>query len=404
MGNRPLNILVLSFYYRPDLSAGSFRVTPLVEALRRAAPANSRVDIITTLPNRYHSFSAEAPEKEDEPGGTVWRVALPAHRSGMADQSRAFLAFARGVLRRVGGKQYDAVFASSSRLMTALLAAEVSRRMGAVLYLDIRDIFADTIKDVLSGATARIAGTLASGLEHLAVNRASKVSLVSGGFLPYFTARYPNQRFECFTNGVDDEFLAAGAAPTALSSRRRGTDPVTVLYAGNIGEGQGLHLIVPSLAQRLGSAVHFDIVGDGGRRPALEAALTSRGVRSVALRPPVPREQLISAYRDADVLFLHLNDYEAFEKVLPSKIFEYAAMGKPIWAGVGGFAAEFLRKEVSNVAIFPPGDLEAALTSFPTLVLEDTPRPGFVSRFARGAITDRLARDIVSTVGGSSRP
>jgi len=32
---------------------------------------------------------------------------------------------------------------------------------------------------------------------------------------------------------------------------------------------------------------------------------------------------------DADVLFLHLNAYKAFEKVLPSKIFEYAATGRP---------------------------------------------------------------------------
>ena len=46
-----------------------------------------------------------------------------------------------------------------------------------------------------------------------------------------------------------------------------------------------------------------------------------------------------------DVLFLHLNDYSAFRKVIPSKIFEYAATGKPIVAGVSGYAAEFLRHE-----------------------------------------------------------
>ena len=62
------------------------------------------------------------------------------------------------------------------------------------------------------------------------------------------------------------------------------------------------------------------------------------GFNNIRLLPPIERQQLIKEYQNADVLFLHLNDYPAFEKVLPSKIFEYAALGKPILAGVTAVA------------------------------------------------------------------
>ena len=57
-----LRILVLSFYYPPDLSAGSFRANALVKALVDAGGANLQIDVVSTLPNRYDSFSKEALE------------------------------------------------------------------------------------------------------------------------------------------------------------------------------------------------------------------------------------------------------------------------------------------------------------------------------------------------------
>src|SRR6202022_4347858 len=87
-----LRILFLSFYFRPDLSAGAFRSTALVEALVDRAPAGSQIDLITTLPNRYPSFVAEAPRVEQRRGLSITRLALPKHSNGIADQAKAFLA------------------------------------------------------------------------------------------------------------------------------------------------------------------------------------------------------------------------------------------------------------------------------------------------------------------------
>jgi hypothetical protein len=100
------------------------------------------------------------------------------------------------------------------------------------------------------------------------------------------------------------------------------------------------------------------------------------------------------------VLFLHLNDYPAFRKVLPSKIFEYAALGKPIWAGVAGYAAEFLHQEVSNCAVFHPGNDDEAVSSLDKLHLCDKPREEFIKKFSRSNIMSAMAEDIIEFVKG----
>lgn len=392
---------MLTFYYRPDLCAGSFRMTPFVDALRETLPPEAEVDVVTTLPNRYHSFGAEAPREERCGATSITRIALPRHQSGMMDQSRAFAVFARQALRTVRGRHYDVVFATSSRLMTAVLGAWIARAAGARLYLDIRDIFVDTIKDVAPPAVAWVTRPAFAALERWAIGRADAVNLVSPGFEPYFGGRYPWQRFSYFTNGIDDEFLSLGASVETPHPAAPGPErPLTIVYAGNIGESQGLHAVVPALAVRLGSRVRFQIIGDGGRKAALVQALAERGVENVELVPPVSRAALLERYLEADVLFLHLNDYEAFTKVLPSKVFEYAALGKPVWAGVSGYAAEFLRTEVSNAAVFAPCDVDAAVRALDALTIARTPRLAFLAKYSRAALSRQMAADLLAVAGG----
>lgn len=363
-------------------------------ALREIDPS-VEVDVVTTLPNRYSSFCAEAPVVEKTDGVTIHRIELPAHKSGMLDQSLAFWSFGRQVRTVVRDRQYDLVFATSSRLMTAVLGAWVASGKRVPLYLDIRDIFVDTIKEVLPGRLALLANFLFAGLEGWAVKRASKVNLVSRGFAGYFEDRYPWQRFSYFTNGIDDEFLIS--QPEEQQEPKHSV-PLRVVYAGNIGEGQGLHAILPELGKRMEGRVNFRVIGDGGRKDLLRTRLDFAGVTNVALLPPMSRDKLIEEYKQADVLFLHLNDYDAFKKVLPSKIFEYAAMGKPIWAGIPGYSAQFVRTEISNAAIFSPCDADAAEQALVNLIIRDVPRSEFVKKFARENICRKLAKDILSLV------
>jgi glycosyltransferase involved in cell wall biosynthesis len=391
-----MHILLLSFYFEPDLSAGSFRMTALVEALQRRFGQGVSIDVLTTQPNRYASYSQAAPAEEVKGSVTVKRFALPAHRSGFLDQGRAFGAYFFQVIRLTRGSQYDAVFATSSRLFTAALGAFIASRIRVPLYLDIRDIFVDTMQDVLSPTLAWLTLPVFRQVEKLTVRRATRINLVSAGFLEYFKDRYPGSNFSVIPNGIDNVFLGVDYDKKEVGAK------TIVLYAGNIGEGQGLVHILPGLAALLCNSHEFWVVGDGGQKPGLQSAV--EGMGNVKIKTPVDRQTLLALYRDCDVLFLHLNDYPAFRKVLPSKLFEYAVTGKPIVAGVAGHAASFL-KQVPGTVVFEPCQVQEGVAAFKSIKVGHVARQAFIERYSRSRLMDDLADSVhaVATMGMAQR-
>lgn len=388
-----MNITFLTFYYPPDLSAGSFRAAALVEALSEQLRPEDRITVITTSPNRYKQASVEAPDTEIYGPVTIRRVQLPQHDSGMVDQAKAFAHFSWQALGLARASRPDLVIGTSSRLFTASLAAVLATRYRAKLYLDIRDIFSDTIGDIFGVGMGRLAMPLISFLEKATIRRADAVNLVSPGFLGVFEEMAPGKLFRTFTNGIDPEWLEPLSASGTSQSR-----PLNIVFAGNIGEGQGLHKILPVAAKKLETEARFTIVGAGGRRRQLEMALHDAGVVNVEMVDPVPRSRLTDYYIAADLLLLHLNDYPAFEKVIPSKVFEYAATGKPILAGIAGYGAQFISGNIDGAAVFRPCDVEGLVNcvrqSINAPISYD--RRTFVQRFSRSTIMKEMAADVLS--------
>ena len=388
----PLKILVLSFYYPPDLAAGSFRTEAMVKALREQYGDRVFIDVLTTQPNRYHSYHEVGQACETSPGMRIRRISLPDHQSGFLDQAKAFFYYAWGVNKATRGRKYDVILATSSRLMTAALGRLIARKLRIPLYLDIRDIFVENLPEMLPFGVGRPLSKCFALIEKWTIKGARKVSLVSAGFLPYFTTRYPSVDYSIYTNGVDDLFLTSLESCSGTAS----TSPLRIVYAGNIGAGQGLHHVIPELAARLGGKATFKIIGDGGAVEALRTALKEHDAeRYVELCLPVPRAELVGIYEQADVLFLHLNSYSSLKSVLPSKLFEYAAMGKPIWAGLDGYSADFVLEQIENAAVFPPCDTERALEALAGLTLAYCPRAGFKRLYARDATMRAMVEDVI---------
>ena len=83
--------------------------------------------------------------------------------------------------------------------------------------------------------------------------------------------------------------------------------------------------------------------------------------------------------------------------MLPSKIFELATFNKPIIAGVAGFSAEFINKEVSNSFVFYPCDAILLAEYLKNSELNShIDRHEFVDKFRRSKINKVMAESIVS--------
>jgi hypothetical protein len=383
-------ILYLSYYFEPDLCAGSFRNTSLVKELAKQVEGDAELVLLTTKPNRYSTFKTEAKSIELNGNLKIHRIELPAHESGFVDQIKSFSKYFLEVKRITKTDKYDLVIASSSRLFTAYLGFIISKRNKTPLYLDIRDIFVDTLKDVLRNPILRL-GTLfvIKYIEKITFSNANHINLISEGFNDYFQ-KYKRPKYSNFTNGIDDAFLSVQASPEVKANQFK------ITYAGNIGEGQGLHIIIPKAAKLLRGKYSFQIIGDGGAKQKLLDAIEDEGVSNVKIINPVKREELIEIYSKSHFLFMHLNDFDAFKKVLPSKVFELGAYPQPLIAGVGGYANSFVKENLSNYILFEPGDVESFVNQITNYEYCLSEREDFKFKYKRKNINKELASSMLS--------
>lgn len=388
-----MKILFLTFYFHPDLCAGSFRNTSLFAGLLNQLTENDFIHVVTTAPNRYKTFQADCACIEKGENFQINRIQIPQHKSGFIDQAKSFRVFYKEVWKIVRNRNYDLVYASSSRLFTAFLARKVAAAKKTPLYLDIRDIFVDTIKDIFKDKKyiQFPIEVCLKQIEKYTFSKTNHINLVSEGFREYFQ-KYSLPEYSFFTNGIDDVFL--NLSKTYLLKK----DKLPIItYAGNIGSGQGLEKIIPEIAAKLEGQYLFRVIGDGSTRFLLEQAVLAKHLSNVEILNPMPRIVLIEEYQKADFLFLHLNDLRAFEKVLPSKIFEYAVFNKPIIAGVKGYARKFIKDNLENCILFDPTDAEDLFQQLKAYQVAPVSYEAFVRKFARKKIMEEMAHSIIST-------
>lgn len=386
-----MRVLFLSYYFVPDICAGAFRSNAIVTAMNENEYI-AKVDLLTTQPNRYSSMKEKVNTIEQLEKVRIVRFYVPFRGGGFFKQSISFTFYFIQVLLWITNKKYDLVFATSSRIMTGYLGAICSSILKAPLYLDVRDLFRDTLKDLYGKKK------LVSAFLHLIVRKIElytfsstrRLNLVSEGFADYIKLIYPNCRLTFFTNGIDEEFLN-----TDYNTEEKDNQRTRIAYVGNIGDGQGLEKIIPPLAIKLGGGVDFIIVGDGGAKGKLRASLAN--IQNVKLLETLSRDEIVNIYKISDILFLHLNNIPAFKKVLPSKLFEYASTGKPILAGVSGYAKAFCENELEGVSVFDPCNVGMAVTSFESLAKEKCTfdRSNFIKKFSRSSISKNIVTEMV---------
>ena len=356
--------------------------------------------IITTHPNRYASHKVMAKDLEIDGKITIHRIAVLEHDSGMLSQVRTFSVYFLSARKLSKKLNPDFLIGTTSRLMTGILTGYSAYRLNCKYFLDVRDIFSETISDLFSrknkilGAASKF---IFSFLEKKLFNGAAGVNVVSEGFPEYFSKEGINvSNWTFFPNGVDKEFQNL-----QLTKQDKTKITRTILYVGNIGSGQALESILPDVAKKLGDSYRFLVVGDGGMRAALSKDIKDKDIHNIEILPPVKRSELIGYYQEADILFLHLNDIPAFRRVLPSKIFEYAAFGKPIIAGISGYSAKFMGDNVPHTIVFDPGNVNQCVVSIrkgQSLRIDNNQIDIFIKKYAREKIMKEMASHILTTL------
>ena len=388
-------ILILSFFHPPDLTACSFRVKSIIDEIEKTEKS-ILIDVVTTFPNRYSSYNAANEDSNSEAYSKsviLKKIKIPKNFNSTLMQAIGFFIYFFGVLKFVKNKDYDLIFATSSKLMTAFLAAIISKQKDTKLFLDIRDLFSDTFQHVYAKSIFNIFYKIIKIIEIFTFRKANVINVVSSGFIDYIKQINPEAKILEYTNGIDKVFLNIDYGKKLTEKN----EIKNILYSGNIGMGQGLEHIIPEFSKLVEGRAKIQIIGDGGMRSVLENRVKDMGINNVSFTKPMSRDCLIKELIKADILFMHLNNLECFKKVLPSKIFEYGCTGLPILAGVDGAAKTFINNNIPWAKVFSPGDANKCHQLFDVIDREykiaDT--SDFRLKFRRSTITKNLVSKII---------
>jgi colanic acid biosynthesis glycosyl transferase WcaI len=136
-------------------------------------------------------------------------------------------------------------------------------------------------------------------------------------------------RVYLFPNWADTEFVRPLKRDDEI--RREfgaGPDDVLVLHAGNMGEKQGLELILEAAEQlRERSEIKFAMVGAGAARERLQQIAGKRRLDNLRFYPIQPLERLPLMLAAGD-LHLVVQRREAADLVMPSKLTNILSAGR----------------------------------------------------------------------------
>ena len=388
-----MRILFLSHYFHPEGNAPGTRV---YELTRRWAARGHQVVVITGVPNvpdgvAYEGYENRLYQQEQVDGVDVRRVwtYLAANR-GTSRRILNYLSFMLAAsVAACFVKRPDVVIATSPQFFCGWAGVFASRLRRRPFVLEIRDLWPESIVSVGAMRNPRIIRLL-EWLEKAMYATADRIVTVGPGYRDGLVERGVDEaRISIIPNGVDRVFFSPREDDGRLREEWDLGDRFVCAYVGTIGLGSGLHVALRAarlLAERGRDDVRLLLVGDGAIRAELQAEAEAEGLRSVVFTGRLPKLRMPDVLAAADACLVHLSRTELFKTVLPSKIFEAAAMRRPIVLGVDGFAAELVGDAEAGLCIEP--ESEAELVQALTELAGDP------------ALRDRLAANAFERIAG----
>ncbi len=157
-------------------------------------------------------------------------------------------------------------------------------------------------------------------------------------------------------------------------------EPLTVLQYGKWSPLHGADVVLAAAELLRSEPFRFVLIGEGQLSAALRAAITARGLTNVEWLGALPAAELRAHTLAADVCLGVFGRSDKAGRVVPNKVFDGLACGRPVVTADTDGAREWLA-EGESALLTPPGD-GAALASALRRLLDEKER----DRLGHGAL------------------
>ena len=335
-------ILFLTDNFPPEVNAPATRT---YEHAREWVSKGYEVTVLTSYPNFpqgkvYEGFEQKLIESTEIDGIKLIRVAtIIFPNSGfikrIIDQlSYACMAFLVGLWIRT-----DIIVATSPQFFTAVAGRWLSFFKLKPWIMEVRDLWPESIAAVGAMNEGRIYKFL-EWVELRLYKSAKKIIVVTDTFKRKIAARgIDTSKINVHKNGVIlDLFEARPKDKQLMKANPQFQGKKVFAYIGTHGMAHGLSFILnslPKLQERLPQA-HFLFIGEGAEKDNLRNQAKELNLENVTFMSFVPKHKVVRYLSLMDVALVNLKKSDTFKTVIPSKIFEAAALQKPILLGLEG--------------------------------------------------------------------
>jgi len=356
-----LRILILTQWYPPEPAL-------LLQELAQTLLARGHdVTVLTGFPNYpsgmlYPGYHVRLRQREVLAGVPVVRVPLyPEHSRSGAGRMLNYVSFAlsSALLGPWLLKRPDVIFVYHPPLTIGLPATLLSRLWRVPFVYQIQDMWPETLHATGMLRNERLLN-LVSSFAQFVYARASRIFVISPGFRRNLLDKgVPAEKVYVISNWAEFEDGSLGEGDCELATSLGLAGRFNVMFAGNMGEAQGLETVIEAAALlRDLPEVQFVLVGDGVASPRLKQAVQEKNLPNVRFLGRYPQQTMPSLYALADVLLVHLKNEPLFEITIPHKVLTYLGAGKPILAAVAGDAASLVIEAGAGIAC-PPENPQA---------------------------------------------
>jgi glycosyltransferase involved in cell wall biosynthesis len=232
-------------------------------------------------------------------------------------------------------------------------------------------------------------------IEWVATKLASRILLDTHAHIEYFVKTFnaAKEKFVRVWIGADDAIFH----PVPLEEPAT----FTASFHGTYIPLQGLRYIVEAADLLRDEAIEFRVAGDGQESPMIKAMVEERGLTRFHMLGPQPIEAIPPLLASAHLSLGIFGDTEKTQRVIPNKVYEAMAVGRPIVTADTPALRE-LMPNAREVCAIPAADPKALATAI--LRLRDAPEER--ARLAREAralfvaelLPEKIAADLLAAL------
>lgn len=281
------------------------------------------------------------------------------------------------------------------QIIPALLASWISSKP---LFVNVQDLWPETFASTRQGKKSLFLKWV-STLSTYLYRKSDYLLLPFTSSQPLLEKRgIPADRMSYLPNSVDTFY-----SPVSPDSQFEHlfTGETHLLLTGNLGEAQGIELIIEAASELKEQypGLRWLLVGGGRNLSELDQLVKTKGLEQIVLFPGrFPATDMPSLIARADATLLTLKDEPIFAITVPNRLQSYMACGKPILASINGEAAEIISDSKSGM-VAPAGDVSGFIQLVNTFMDSSTEqrkqwgsnaRSYFLTHFERNQVLDQL--------------